>query len=197
VAPVAEAHSRKVEKPLPPVTAKPKLKPPERLVIPKEATTLKKRTPPLPAVTEPPVTTPTATSDEEPQAGVATGSVEGGEGGVVGGVKGGTIAGAVDGAIAAPLRVDQVAHPPVLVFRVDPDYPEVVRLREIEGRVLLEAIVDQEGQIEPEVKVLESIPVLNNAAIAALKQWRFTPGSDENGHTVRVILEVPIRFVLE
>jgi protein TonB len=63
--------------------------------------------------------------------------------------------------------------------------------------VVLEAIVDREGRIETEVKVLKSVAMLDKAAIEALRQWRFTPGRDANGQPVRVILEVPIRFVLE
>lgn len=194
-APIAEAPPQKVEKPPPPV--KPKLKPPKRLVTPKRTAKLKELEPLPPPVVEPPVTAPAAAPIKEPQAGVATGSVEGVTGGVPGGVKGGTPGGVVDGTISALLRVDQVAHPPVLISRVDPDYPEVARLREIEGRVVLEAIVDSEGQIEPEIKVLQSVVLLDKAAIEALQQWRFTPGRNENGRAVRVVLEVPIRFILE
>jgi len=148
----------------------------------------------------PPVEQPTAAPAEEPQTGVATGAVGGEAGGVPGGVEGGTPGGVVNAAleksaITAPLRLDQVAHPPVVVSRVEPEYPEVARQRNIEGRVLLEAIVDREGRIE--VKIVKSVAMLDKAAIAALRQWRFTPGRDANGLPVRVILEGPIRFVLE
>jgi periplasmic protein TonB len=194
-APIAETPPQKVKKPPSPV--KPEPKPPKRIVTSKQVVKLKELKPLPPVAAEPPVTTPTFASGEEPQAGVATGSVDGGEGGIPGGVKDGTFGGVKDGVIAAPLRVDQVAHPPVLISRVDPDYPEIARLREIEGRVVLEAIVDRAGQIESEIKVLKSVAVLDKAAIEALKHWHFMPGRDENGQAVRVILEVPIRFVLE
>jgi periplasmic protein TonB len=186
-APIAETPPQKAEKPPPPV--KPELKPPKRSVTPKQLVKLEELKPSPPIAVEPPVTTAATTPVEEPRTGVATGRVEGVEGGIAGGV--------VSGVIAAPLRVDQVARPPVLISRVDPDYPEVARLREIEGRVVLEAIVDREGQVEPEITVLQSLPVLNNAAVTAVRQWRFTPGRGENGQAVRVILEVPIRFMLE
>lgn len=194
-APIAETPPQEIEKLPPP--AKPEPKPPKRLVTPKQIVKLKEPKPPPPVPVEPPATASTTMSVEAPQAGVATGSVEGLEDGIPGGVKGETIGDVKGGVIAAPVRADQVAHPPVLVSRVDPDYPEVARLREIEGRVVLEAIVDREGRIEPEIKVLKSVAVLDKAAIEALKHWRFTPGRDENGQAVRVILEVPIRFVLE
>lgn len=193
-APVAKALPPKVEKPSPPV--KPQPKPPKRVVVPKQVVKLKELKPP-PVAVEPPIIPPATNSSEEPQGGIATGSGEGVEDGVADGVKGGTVGGVKGGLISTPLHINQVAHPPVIVSRVEPDYPEIARLREIEGRVVLEAIVDREGQIEPEIKVLTSVAVLDKAAIEALKHWRFTPGRDENGQAVRVILEVPIRFVLE
>lgn len=192
-APITETPPQKAENLLPPITAK--VKPPKRLVPPKQVVKLKKLKPPPPVAIEPRVSPPAPRPVEEPRTGVATGRVEDG---VAGGVTGGTIGGVVSSSlIAAPLRVAQVAHPPVLVSRVEPDYPEIARLREIEGRVVLEAIVDREGQIESKIKVLQSVAVLDNAAITAVKQWRFTPGRNENGQAVRVILEVPIRFMLE
>jgi len=194
--PVVEPPPKPVEKPKPVAKPEPKV-PPKRLVVPKQVVKLKDLKP-----EPPPVAQPSVAPAEEPQAGVATGAVGGEAGGVPGGIVGGTPGGVVGkalekAAIDPPLRLDQVAHPPVVVSRVDPDYPEGARQREIEGRVVLEAIVDREGRIEPEIKVLQSVTMLNNAAITALKQWRFTPGHDENGQAVRVILEVPIRFVLE
>jgi protein TonB len=67
----------------------------------------------------------------------------------------------------------------------------------MEGLVRLEAILNREGRIEREIKVLESIPLLDEAASTALRQWRFTPALDSNGRPVRVILEVPFRFALK
>jgi protein TonB len=50
--------------------------------------------------------------------------------------------------------------------------------------------------VEHEIKVIESIPILDQAAISAVRQWRFTPGRDRNGTPVRVLLQVPLRFML-
>ena len=49
-----------------------------------------------------------------------------------------------------------------------PDYPRQARLRGVEGLVLLEAILDLEGGIEDNIKVLQSIPSLDQAAVDAL-----------------------------
>jgi len=128
--------------------------------------------------------------------GVAAGTVEGQAGGVVGGVSGGLAGGVVAGTGTAPVPAGTVANPPTLVHRVAPDYPADARRREIEGLVVLEAVLDRDGRIEPGVKVVRSIPALDEGALRAVQQWRFRPARDESGQTLRVILEVPIRFVL-
>ena len=176
----------------PPRVAQPKRAVRKRVVMPKQTVKLQDHKPEPPAVEQ-----AAAVPTEPPQAGVAPDAVGGTTGGVTGGVVGGTLGGTVGGTLAGPLRLDQAVQPPVIVSRVEPDYPYAARLQGIEGQVLLEAIVDRTGRIEAEIKVLKSVAMLDKAAIEALRQWRFTPGRDANGQTVRVIVEVPIRFVLE
>jgi protein TonB len=105
--------------------------------------------------------------------------------------------GSAGGGEMAPLPMSEVAEAPVLISRTVPHYPERARLLGIEGLVRLEAILNREGRIEQEIKVLESIPVLDEAARAALKQWHFKPARDDSGRPVRVILEVPFQFTLK
>ena len=95
-----------------------------------------------------------------------------------------------------PVPADQVPYPPVPITRVLPVYPIAARYREIQGRVVLQAIIDRSGQVEDSIKVVDSVPMFDDAAIAALRQWRFTPGRDREGHPVRVLIEVPLRFAL-
>ncbi|MFM7142146.1 MAG: energy transducer TonB, partial [Alphaproteobacteria bacterium] len=128
--------------------------------------------------------------------GVAQGSVGGVEGGVVGGVRGGTPGGVVGATGRGPVSIGSVAQRPTLVRRVPPAYPPDARRRGLEGLVLLEAVLDVEGNVEPGVKVLQSVPELDRAAIEAVRQWRFQPARGRDGSPVRVILEIPIRFVL-
>jgi protein TonB len=106
--------------------------------------------------------------------------------------------GGVPGGVAAHVyAAGAVSVPPVLVTREMPVYPPDARRREVEGVVLLEAIVDTDGRIEPaSVKVRESVALLDAAAIDAVRRWRFRPGRDHAGAPVRVILEIPVRFVL-
>jgi TonB family protein len=89
-----------------------------------------------------------------------------------------------------------VAHPPQLLHRVAPVYSAEARRLDVSGLVLLEAILDREGRIESEIKILKSIPLLDKEAVAAVRQWRFSPARNERGDPQRVILEIPIRFVL-
>jgi periplasmic protein TonB len=89
-----------------------------------------------------------------------------------------------------------VEHPPVPVSRVLPAYPSAARSQGLEGEVVLRAIVDRRGDVEPDIVVVESIPSLDPAAIEALRQWRFEPGRDADNRPVRVVIEVPLRFRL-
>lgn len=126
------------------------------------------------------------------EAGVARGQADG----VVGGVTGGVAGGMVGGTGTDPVPVGQVAHPPVLKHRVQPAYPQQARRQNIHGLVLLEAVLDREGRVEPGVKVLQSIPMLDDEAIEAVRRWRFQPARNRDGEPLRVIVEIPIRFVL-
>jgi len=169
--------------PAEPVLQKPKeIAQPQRLVVPRKAKPKAQRAEPAPVVAVP---------HGEPQ-----GEVGGVVGGVVGGEAGGKVGGVVGGHGDLPIPAGQVEHPPVPVRRVVPVYPPVARARNLEGRVVLRAVVDRDGRVEQAITVIESIPLLDAAAVDALRQWRFTPGQDRDGHTVRVLIDLPIRFQL-
>lgn len=140
---------------------------------------------------------PAEASSSPPARGIASGSVDGTAGGVAGGVRGGTPGGVVGAAgTGGPMSIGQVAQRPTVVRRVPPNYPPDARREGIEGLVVIEAVLDRSGAVEPGVKVIRSVPSLDRAAIEAVRQWRFQPARDRNGQAVRVILEIPIRFVL-
>ena len=73
-------------------------------------------------------------------------------------------------------------------------YPEVARVAKIEGLVILEATIDERGVVT-DARVLRSVPLLDAAALDALKQWRYTP-TLLNGVPVRVLMTVTFRFSL-
>jgi TonB family protein len=61
-----------------------------------------------------------------------------------------------------------------LLHRVEPEYPEEARQQRIQGAVMLEVRIGRDGAIQ-DVKLISGQPALANAAIAAVKQWRFKP----------------------
>jgi periplasmic protein TonB len=123
------------------------------------------------------------------------GAVPAEAGGVVGGVPNGLPGGTVGGT-GSIISADQAAYQPRPISKVMPQYPPVARLRGIEGQVLLEATVAPDGRVEPDIAIIESIPLLDTAAISAVRQWRFQPARDRDGAPLRVTFRVPVRFVL-
>jgi TonB family protein len=63
---------------------------------------------------------------------------------------------------------------PRLVKKVDPQYPEEALKAGIQGKVVIEATTDKKG-IVVEAKVIDGHPLLNKAALKALKQWEYEP----------------------
>jgi len=61
-----------------------------------------------------------------------------------------------------------------LVHRVEPEYPEEARQQRIQGAVVLEVRIGRDGAIQ-DVKLVSGQPLLADAAIAAVRQWRFKP----------------------
>jgi len=84
---------------------------------------------------------------------------------------------------------------PSRTFFVSPSYPALAKSARIEGTVYLEATIDANGIVR-DVKVLKSIPLLDEAAKAAVSQWRYTP-TKLNGVAVPVILTVTVTFTLK
>jgi protein TonB len=131
---------------------------------------------------EPPVTIQAERPNDEGDIGVP-GGVEGGvPGGVIGGVVGGLASDIpppppppAPPAPRAPVRVGGQINAPALVRRVEPVYPDLAVSARIKGVVILEAMVDKEGRVV-EVKVLRTAnPLLDVAAIAAVRQWQYRP----------------------
>jgi len=129
--------------------------------------------------------------------------VEGGvPGGVEGGVPGGVVGGIVGGLPLAPpppppprvVRVGGNISAPALLRRVDPVYPELAREARVQGVVILEARVDTRGRVAS-VKVLRGQPVLDDPAVAAVRQWRYRPLL-LNGEPTEFILTLTVSFQL-
>jgi protein TonB len=93
------------------------------------------------------------------------------------------------------VRVGGEIQTPALVKRVAPVYPEIAVDAQLEGMVILEATVGRDGRVE-DVRVLRSIPLLDNAAKAAVMQWEYSPLL-LNGKPERFILTVTVSFRLQ
>jgi protein TonB len=88
-----------------------------------------------------------------------------------------------------PVRVAP-GQGPGLVKKVEPRYPPMARAARMEGSVVVDAIILKDGTVS-EVKVLSSThQFFEQACIDAVRQWRFTPGSQD------VILTVSVNFTL-
>jgi protein TonB len=147
----------------------------------------------------------TATSDadsheelgSEPSSanGDAAGMPDGADG--ADGVDGGT---GIDVAEGVPgpsegevLPVGGDVRAPVLVERVEPDFPESARRAHLDGMVILEAVITTAGDVR-EIRVLRSAnPLLDEAAVRAVRRWRYRPAT-LNGRAVPVYLTVTVTF---
>ena len=94
----------------------------------------------------------------------------------------------------AAYRPGGVIKEPRKLVDVAPIYPDIARAARVEGLVILEATIDERGLVT-DARVLRSVPLLDAAALAALKQWRYTP-TLLNGTPVRVLMTVTFRFSL-
>ena len=83
---------------------------------------------------------------------------------------------------------------PEVVTRVPPAYPDLARDAGVDGTVQVQALVGKDGKVK-DVKVTKSIPMLDAAAVAAVKQWVFKPALSNN-KPVAVWVAVPVRFTL-
>jgi protein TonB len=92
----------------------------------------------------------------------------------------------------APMRVGGDIRPPRKLQHVAPVYPAIAAQARIAGTVVLEATISRSGVVS-DVRVLRSVPLLDAAAVDAVRQWRYEP-TRLNGEPVAVLLTVTIRF---
>ena len=83
---------------------------------------------------------------------------------------------------------------PDAVEKVPPDYPHWAREKGIDGTVLVQALVGRDGLVK-DVRIMRSIPALDDYALAAVKQWRFKPARTK-GEPVAVWVGIPVKFTL-
>ena len=121
-------------------------------------------------------------------------------GGVTGGVPPAAVGGGTTGRIPAapseqqPVRVGGAIREPKKLKNVDPVYPSIAQQARVQGVVILEVTIGTDGRVT-DARILRSIPLLDQAALDAVRQWVYTP-TLLNGIPVPVIMTVTANFRL-
>jgi periplasmic protein TonB len=93
-----------------------------------------------------------------------------------------------------PMPVGGLILPPKKIVHVAPVYPAIALAAGKPGMVILQAVISEDGTVR-EVKVLRSDPLFDQAAMEAVKQWRFTTPM-LNGQPIPVVMTVTVGFTL-
>jgi TonB family protein len=94
-----------------------------------------------------------------------------------------------------PVRIGGNIKAPVKTRDVKPVYPPEAQASRVQGVVIIEAILDADGTVAA-ARVLRSIPLLDQAALAAVRQWQFTPVL-VNGTPHAVMMTTTVNFALQ
>lgn len=150
--------------------------------------------------------------DELPPPGAGVGVVGGVAGGVPGGTMGGVLGGIIGGvptagppppppppAAEAPkppsrIRVGGNVQEAKIINRVQPVYPPLAKQARVSGTVRLNAVIAKDGQIQ-DLQVVSGHPLLVQAALQAVRQWRYAP-TLLNGEPVEVVTVIDVNFTL-
>lgn len=83
---------------------------------------------------------------------------------------------------------------PEVLIRVEPVYPDIAREAGVDGTVMVWALVGRDGRVK-HVRLGQSIPLLDDAATAAVGQWLFKPAR-ASGNPIAMWVVVPVKFAL-
>lgn len=144
---------------------------------------------------------------EAPQAATGVSNGPGVPGGVPGGTLGGVLGGMIgSGIVPSPppppkgatrnrtFRVGGRVQAPRLIQSVQPAYPVLAKQTRTQGTVVLDCVIDERGNVT-QLKVISGHPLLVQAAIDAVRQWKYQP-TLLNGEPVSVEMEVTVSFVM-
>jgi protein TonB len=95
----------------------------------------------------------------------------------------------------SPVRAGGAIPPPTKTRDVRPEYPLIAQRARVQGVVILEARIGTTGKVE-DLRVLRSIPLLDQSAIDAVRQWEYEP-TLVNGVPVPVLVTVTVNFRLQ
>jgi TonB family protein len=92
----------------------------------------------------------------------------------------------------APVRVGGRIQTPNKIKDVKPVYPAIAQSARVSGAVTIEATIGPDGKVA-DAKIVRSIPLLDQAALDAVRQWEYTP-TLLDGVPVPVVVTVTINF---
>ena len=165
--------------------------------------------PPTPAYTSRSIPVPTPNTQEAPPPPVNTTGrvVTGFPGGVVGGVPGGALSEVLGSTQGVPVLAKTPESTPIkrirvasrvaeanLIHDVAPQYPPEAGRARVEGTVVLMAVIGRDGSVK-DVRLESGLPILAQAAIDAVRQWRYKPYMID-GEPVEVDSRITINFTL-
>lgn len=88
-----------------------------------------------------------------------------------------------------------VAEKPTVIKKVTPQYPPLAKAAGIQGLVVVKVLIDTHGDVE-KAEVIKSIPMLDDAALQAGREFKFKPGKQRD-KLVRVWMSIPFQFHLK
>jgi len=91
-----------------------------------------------------------------------------------------------------PVRVGEGINPPARKKQVRPAYPDEARNAWIQGVVTLDVVVDSKGNVK-DITVIRSVPLLDEAAVEAVREWEYEP-TVVNGEAIPVVMTVALVF---
>jgi TonB family protein len=94
-----------------------------------------------------------------------------------------------------PIRAGGRIPAPRKIHDVRPVYPRIAQSARVQGVVIIEATIDRRGMVT-ETRVLRSVPLLDQAALDAVRLWKYEP-TLLNGAAVPVIVTVTVNFTLQ
>jgi len=101
----------------------------------------------------------------------------------------------VAGPPPVPVRVGGDIRAPRKIKDVAPVYPPLARSARVQGSVIIEAVIGTDGHVK-DSRVLRSIPLLDQAALDAVRAWQYTPPT-LNGNPIEVVMTATITFALD
>lgn len=105
-----------------------------------------------------------------------------------------TLAAAANAVAQEAVHVSQAEAVKAATTKVQPEYPPMAKQLHLEGSVQVQAHIGENGQVE-EVKPLTGNAVLMNAAVSALKRWKFTPFTAD-GKPSKAVADMSFSFKL-